>query len=78
MWYWHGMDWGSGWMWAGGIGMIIFWAVVIGLVVWGIRRAVHRGHFTNITGKTPLDIAKERYAKGEITLAQFEEIKKNL
>jgi putative membrane protein len=79
MWYGHGMDWGSGWTWAGGIGMILFWAVIIGLVVWGIRRAMHHGHFTGMSGgKTPLDIARERYAKGEITLAQFEEIKKNL
>jgi putative membrane protein len=77
MWYWQGMS--GGWMWLGGIAMVIFWGLVIWLVVWGIRRASRRGFDMGAPGdKTPLDIAKERYAKGEITLAQFEEIKKNL
>ena len=77
MMYWNG--WGSGWMWVRSIGMILFWLVVIGLVIWGVRRAARHGHFPGMMGnKTPLDIAKERYAKGEISLAQFDEIKKNL
>ncbi len=28
--------------------------------------------------ETPLDIAKKRYAKGEITLKEFDDIKRNL
>ncbi len=28
--------------------------------------------------ENPLDILKKRYAKGEITLAQFDEMKKNI
>jgi uncharacterized membrane protein len=36
MWYWHeGMGW---WMVFGGIWMLVFWAVVIALVVWGIKK----------------------------------------
>lgn len=74
MWYWDGyMGW---WMVIGMILMIIFWGGIIWLVIWGIRRAT-RGS-GNAANLSPLDIAKERYAKGEITQEQFEEIKKNI
>ncbi len=79
MWYWDGMGMGGGWMIFGGIAMVIFWAAVIWLVVWGVKKIAHRDNSAGPTGgRTPLDIAKERYAKGEINLEQFEEIKKNL
>ena len=35
-------------------------------------------HNASTTKQTPSDIAKERYAKGEITKDQFEQIKKDL
>jgi len=71
--------WNSGWMIGGMIFMVIFWAVVIWLIVWGIRRSAQSNdNSTKMSNKTPLDIAKERYSKGEITLEQFEEIKKRL
>jgi putative membrane protein len=77
MMYWGG--WNGGWMIGGMILMIIFWGAVIWLVVWGIRKATNHGSSSAVTGgRTPLEIAKERYAKGEITLQQFEEIKRNL
>ncbi len=79
MWNWDGMGFGAGWAILAGVIMIIFWAAVIWLIVWAIRRATHHDYTTTGVGaKTPLDIAKERYAKGEITREQFEEIKKNL
>lgn len=71
-------DWpGGGWpMWLGGLSMLLFWAVVIGLVVWGVNR------MTRSTSppppKDPLDIARRRLARGKINAAQFEEIKKTL
>jgi putative membrane protein len=74
MWYMHqGMGW---WMVFGGILMILFWGGLIALIVWGISRLTKRGV---MGGKpTPLDIAKERYARGEITKEQYEQIKKDL
>jgi len=49
--------------------MIIFWVVIIGLIVWGAMALVRRGTSTSDTPQKcdPLDIAKERYAKGEIS-----------
>lgn len=68
-----GMGW---WMAFGGLWMLIFWGGLIALIVWGITRLAGRG------GSTPkrdlLDMAKERYAKGEISREEFEQIKKDL
>lgn len=60
--------------------MIILWVVVIGLIVWGVVALAKRGTSTSDTTqkRDPLDITKERYAKGEISKEEFEEIKKNL
>ena len=60
----------------GGIFMVAFWVGLIALVVWGIIKLTKR---SNATSKhSPLDIAKERYAKGEINKEEFEQIKKDL
>jgi putative membrane protein len=60
--------------------MIIVWVIIIGLIVWGVialtRHAAHSSG--SIERQSPLDIAKERYAKGEITKEEFERIKKDL
>ena len=55
--------------------MVIFWGVVIALAIWGITQLSK-----NRSGSksNALDIAKERYAKGEINKEQFEELKKDL
>jgi putative membrane protein len=59
--------------------MIIVWIIVIGLIVWGVIALTRHGGSTSGTGrKAPLDIAKERYAKGEISKEEFERIKKDL
>ncbi len=72
MWYMHD----GGWWVLGGIGMLLFWGGMIALIIWGVSRLTKRG---GMEGKpTPLDIAKERYARGEITREQYEQIKKDL
>ena len=79
MWYMHdaGMGW---WMLFGGIGMLAFLGAVIVLTVWGIRKLSDRGDSEPKTDakRDPLEIAKERYAKGEISKEEFEQIKKDL
>jgi len=74
MWYMHeGMGW---WMVFGGAWMIIFWGGLIALIVWGITRLSGRSDST--PKHDPLDVAKERYAKGEISREEFEQLKKDL
>ena len=55
--------------------MVIFGGGIIALVVWAITRMTSGGPSDR---RSPLDIAKERYARGEITREQLEQIKKDL
>jgi putative membrane protein len=79
MWYMHdaGMGW---WMLFSGLLWLAFLAAVIVLAVWGFRRLSDRGDSEPKTDakRDPLEIAKERYAKGEISKEEFEQIKKDL
>ena len=70
----HMGDWGGGWWIAMVFMMVIFWAAVIALVVWGVRSVAgpREQH------KTALDIARERLARGEISEEEFERIKRQL
>lgn len=74
MWFMH--DFGGWGMLFGGIWMLIFWGGIIALIVWGINRLTRRDD--SIQKHAPLEIAKERYAKGEINKEQFEQIKRDL
>lgn len=74
-------DGGAGWWWVFGGGFMIFlWVGLIALLVWVAMRII-RGSGNGSGGETKkdaLDIAKERYAKGEISKEEFEQIKKDL
>ncbi|MBI4339550.1 MAG: SHOCT domain-containing protein [Chloroflexi bacterium] len=67
---------GWGWMLTGWIWMVVFWGAIIWLVVWGVNR-LSQGQRPP-AGQSPLDIAKARYARGEITREQYEQLKKDL
>ena len=76
MWDWNSWTWGMGLMM---LFMVVFWSLIIALVIWLVVRATRRG--TDGEGperRTSLDIARERYAKGEITKEQYEQLKKDL
>lgn len=73
---WHDMGWGG--MWFGWI----FWIVLIALIIWAVvRMSGSRPGGTTSSGlerETPLDILKRRYANGEITKEQYEEMRRDL
>lgn len=55
--------------------MILFWGFVIYLIVF----VINKNQSKNDAGRHhSIEILKERYAKGEITKEQFEEMKKDL
>ena len=64
----------------GGLMFILFLALVVGGIVWLVRTLA--GRELGQTGSRPtadaLDILKTRYAKGEISKEQFEEMKRDL
>ena len=52
---------------------------VVGVVIWLIIRSQNlHGTISNVKVDSPLEIAKRRYAKGEISREEFETMKKDL
>ncbi len=72
---------GFGGMLFGGLLMLLFWILVIGLVIWlviTVARGGQTGSVTHTPVQTPLDILKMRYARGEIAKEQFDQMKQDL
>jgi putative membrane protein len=70
----EGMGW---WMVFGAVWMILFWGAITALVVWGVRALAGRSG-RPVGEESTLEIAQRRYARGEITREEFEEIKATL
>lgn len=65
--------------WGWGLFMMLFWLLVLVLMVYfGFRLLSSRDQNGTPEHRDPLDIARERYAKGEINKEQFEQLKKDL
>ena len=58
------------------LAMLLFWVAVAVVVAWVIIRVSK--HNLSAENQTPIDIAKARYAKGEITKEQLDQIKEDL
>lgn len=81
---------GPGMMGWGGFGfnplwwvlMLLFWVLIIGgivvLLIWLFRQAQPAGIGPGRAVNRPLDILRERYARGEITREQYEEMRRDL
>ncbi len=71
--YGHMMDY-----WGGGVIMWLLMLVLVVALVYFLVRGLGAGGWRLPPPETPLDILKKRYARGEITKEQFDEIKKDL
>lgn len=64
----------------GGFGLLVN-VIVVTLIILGVViliRALLRKDNSKLSSNQSLNILKERFAKGEITLEEYETIKKNL
>ncbi len=68
MWYDGDMGW---WMLWGGLMMLAFWGGLIALAVWAIKSFVR-------PERGPLDVARERYARGEISAEEYDDLRRRL
>lgn len=69
---------GSGWMMAGGwIAMLVFWALVIAGIV-ALVRVLRNGSAGGQRTDSATETLRRRYAAGEISKEQFEEMKRTL
>lgn len=80
MWFGHGMSWGG--MIFGALMMLLFWGGLIALVVFAIKSFSSSGSQdrpkAGDSSESALEIVKMRYARGEISKAEYEEMTGNL
>ena len=65
----------------GGLGMLLFWGLIIGLVVWLVVTLTRSNQGGAPRGGQPdsaLEILRRRLAAGEITPQEFDELRQKL
>lgn len=68
-----------GWGCGMGIGMLLFWGLLIAGIVMLVKCSMGSGACRKREmGKSALDLLKERYARGEIEREEFEQKKRDL
>jgi putative membrane protein len=71
------MGWGHmQWGWSGGLMTIIWIFLVVSMVYWVFQRKQRNGGASG--SESAIEILKKRYARGEISKEQFEQMKKDL
>lgn len=70
---WHSADGMGWWMLIGSVWFVLFW----GLIIWAFARLVD-GKQDSREQPTALEIARRRYARGEISREEFEQIREDL
>lgn len=68
-----------------GVAMLVFWLLIIGgialLFMWILKQAETKNTAVGVVRKSeamPLEIVKTRYARGEITKEQYEQLRRDL
>lgn len=74
---WNGFE-GIGWGWigVGAFHMVLFWALVLGVLLGTLRWLA--GTAASPGENRPLELLKARYARGELAREQFEQMKREL
>jgi putative membrane protein len=73
---WYGYSWGSVLFM---LLNMVFWAAVLGLLLWGLLRwLTTRSLSADATGSSAMELLRQRFARGEIDAATFEQMRERL
>lgn len=75
---WWGHEFGWAWMILGGLMMLLFWGGLIALIVLAVRSLSAPGQPVVGPGESPIEILKRRYAAGEISKAEYQQMRRDL
>jgi len=72
MWWHH-----EGFGWFAAFGGLL-WLILLGVIIYLLVSLLALGHNSHNREEDPLEIAKRRYARSEISREEFEQIRRNL